>query len=268
MGQSIKAWIGLTAVVALLIVGAGWLLVISPTQTATADTRAQIETEENLAVTLNSALADLKAKAEVLDESKAELQDLRLQLPGSPETVAFRRLTDQRAIAAGVTILAINTDIPTVYTPGAAPAAPAPTSPDGTAAPEPSPSPSPSPAPAETGDAVPPATVTTTSGQMLVAIPMKITVMGTYEGARAFLASLQDPTGRLFLISGVGLVNQLEASATSGRPATSRGDVEVSINGMLLVLTPAAGLLVEPEDDVELPPLPYTERNPFAPVGQ
>lgn len=265
MGQSIKAWIGLTAVVALLIVGAGWLLVISPTQSATADTRAQIETEENLAITLNSALTDLKAKAAVLDESKAELQDLRLQLPSSPETVAFRRLNDQRASAAGVTILTITTDIPTVYAPAAAPAE---TAPEGEVAPETPPSPSPSPSLAENSDAVPPATVTTTSGQLLVAVPMEIIVMGTYEGARAFVASLQDPTGRLFLVSGVGLVNQLEASATSGRPATSRGDVEVSIKGMLLVLTPGEGLVVEPEDDVELPPLPYTERNPFAPVGQ
>jgi hypothetical protein len=44
--------------------------------------------------------------------------------------------------------------------------------------------------------------------------------------------------------------------------------VEISIQGLLFVITPGTSVPVDPEDEVTLPALPSTERNPFVPIGQ
>ncbi len=142
----------------------------------------------------------------------------------------------------------------------------------------PSPSPSPSPAPSTANSPA----LQTASGQVLVGIPLELTVVGTYDAARAFIASLQGDKGRLFLIYGLNLVSQPEATGSGGRPDTVKGDVELSIQGYLLVLTPGPDDAVMSSGPTPSPapspapsagptpspaPLPSTERNPFAPIA-
>lgn len=269
MGQSIRAWIGLSAVVAVVVVVAGWFLLISPTRASTADARANVQSEEDRSIMLTKALDALKAEYASLDASKAKLDALTVQIPSTAETAEFRRTLVDRAAQTGVTILSISTDAATAVDAAAGEPAPA-----ATTAPTNAASPTPAPTPSPAADAAAPAqsSVTTLAGQVLVGIPLKISVVGTYDAARAFIASLQTTEGRLFLVSGLGLVTQLDSPASSGRPATVKGDVEVSIQGVLLSLTPSSDSSSDSTGATASPspsptPLPSTERNPFAPVG-
>ena len=263
MGQSIKPWVGLAAFVGFLIVVAGWFLLVSPTRAATADTRANIESESNRTITLTKALDTLKTQFKTLDASRAELEDISVQVPNAADAARFRRLIDERATTSGVTIMSVTTGVSTVVTQAAAPAdTTATTGATGSETATPTPSPSPAAeAPASNVTAV-----TTASGQVLVGIPLEITVLGKYDAARAFIASLQVTEGRLFLVSGLGVVSQLESPGSGARPETASGDVELTIAGYLLVLTPGPDDVTNPSDVPSPAPLPSTERNPFAPV--
>lgn len=261
MGQSIKAWIGLSAVVALLVAGAGWLLFISPTRAATADTRANEQSEQDRAIVLTKALDTLKAQFADLDASRVELDSLKQEVPDTAGMAEFRRMLNARALENGVTILSISTGVSTTVDPNPAPVAPAPATDTANAD-------GATPAPTLAAEAaVPTAPVAPTiAGQLLVGVPLEVTVVGPYGGVRAFIASLQKPEGRLFLVSGLGLLTQLDSPAGGGRPETVSGDVQVTVQGQLLVLTKAT---TDPPDVGEVPaplPLPTTERNPFAPV--
>ena len=265
MGQSIRAWIGLTVVVALVVVVAGWFLLISPTRASTAEARANVQSEEDRSIVLTKALDVLKKEYASLDASRGKLGALTLQIPSTADTAEFRRTLVDRATQSKVTIVSITAGVPTTVDASAGKPAPAAkTAATNSAAPTPAPTPSPA--------ATAPSSGSTLSGQVLVGIPLDIKVVGTYDAARAFIASLQTTKGRLFLISGLGSVTQLDNPAANGRPATVKGDVEVSIQGMLLTLTPlnaqssdSTGATASPTPSPS--PLPSTERNPFAPVG-
>jgi len=268
MGQSIKTWVGATVFVAFLIGVAGYFLLISPTRAATADTRANIDSESSRAVTLTTALETLKKQFEGLDDSRAALEGVSVQVPTTADGSAYRRVLAERAATSGVTIMSLQTGVPAPVTAPAAPAAGTDTA--GTTA-SATPSPSPSPSPAAEAPATPTNAVTTATGQILVGIPLQMTVVGTYDAARAFIASLQGTEGRLFLVYTFNLAAQSDSPAGGGRPATVTGDVEMSLQGYLVVLTPnpsdAVPTEVTPTPTPSPEPLPSTERNPFVPLA-
>ncbi len=269
MGQSIRTWIGGAVVVAVLIALAGWFLLISPTRAATADARDSFDTEASRTVTLSEALKTLKAQYANLDATLKALADVSVQVPTKADDSAFRRVLADRAASSGVTVTVLNTgDVTSVPEP----AANSGTSGSSSAKPSPSPSAAPS---TGSGPAVQKA-----SGQVLVGLPLEITVVGKYDAARTFIASLQGIEGRLFLIYGLNLVSQPDTIGTGGRPDTVKGDVELKIQGYLIVLTPgpddvvmSAGATPSPKPSTKpaptpsAAPLPSTERNPFAPIA-
>ncbi|WP_062386886.1 hypothetical protein [Demequina iriomotensis] len=263
--QTLKVWIGATVAIALLVVVAGWFLVISPTLTETADTKASIEYEQDRTLQLTQTLETLKAQFAEIDTYKAELAAARAQVPTAAESAEFRRTLEKRASDAGVTIMTV--------TAGASAVAPTPAATEAPATTEESTDAESEDAAAEestdeaTAEPEPQATaVTTASGQTLVGLPQNITIVGTYDAAREFIASMQKVKGRLFLIDSVALLSQSDTPGGSGRPATVEGDVEVNIGGSLLVLTAADAAVADDEAPVELAPLPKTSRNPFVPV--
>ena len=238
MGQSIKTWVGATVVVAILIAIAGWFLLISPTRAATADTRANIDSETSRTVTLTQALKTLKEQFANLDTTLASLKDVSVQVPTKGDDAAYRRILADRAKTSGVTVMSLNTGATTTVTPPAAAAGGSSTS--GSTGATPSPTPTPTPAASESG--IP--TLQTASGQALVGIPLEITVVGTYDAARAFIASLARCRRTAVPDLRLNLVSQPDATGAGGRPDTVKGDVELTIQGYLLVLTPG------PDDSV------------------
>lgn len=99
-----RIWVLGTAVVAAAIFGLGWLLGISPllAQAATADEERLVVETQNAAQ--EQVLAQLRADFERIDELRAELDELREEVPGRPELEDF---LDQLTVAAAQTEVVI-----------------------------------------------------------------------------------------------------------------------------------------------------------------
>lgn len=255
-GSKMRSWTLGTAVLALLILVGAWFLVVSPQLTAAAETRASVDDELARQDVLRARLATLKEQAAHLEDYKAELDELEEQIPTTAELAAYVRAVQTVAEAQGVTIIGVTPGVPTAVVPPVIV--------------EPEPTTDITEAPAE--EATPTEQPAAPAGPTLVAVPVSFTLVGTYAGTTGFLDALQNDVPRLLLVTSFTAVTQNVAEPSGGRPATVPGDVELSIDGMIYVLVPAAEA-GDTADDVDsadadvLVPLPSTERNPFTPVA-
>lgn len=255
-----RQWVLGTAFVAIVLLVATWLLAVSPRLSQAQQTRVATQDELARREVLSAQLTTLREQFEGLDGYRAELAALQVQVPPTAELPGFIREVERVAGQHGVTLVAINPGVP-------APVAPAPVAPAAAPAAEPVaedgsaeravegavPAPAPAPAPAPS---------------RLVSVPISLVVAGTYAGVTSFLESLQTGTSRLYLLNSFS-VNALAAGdAVNGRPATTAGDIEVNLDGVVHVLPEQASPAgTEPTEPTEPLPLPTTDRNVFVPVA-
>lgn len=279
MGSSkTRPWILGTAILALVVLAATWLLAVTPKLAQAQESREANDQALARQDQLRSQLATLRAQAQRLDEYRAELDTLAVQIPAEARLSEYTRQLDAVALQFGVTIVTLNPGEPVTFGDvlGAVPA-PAPTeTTDGAVAADPA-----------TGAAVEDAANATTDAETppappaaepslppalldLVAIPVAVTVLGTYPNVMAFLDAVQVQIPRLFLVVGLSVLSQGEADGAGGRPATAPGDVEMTIEGLLYQYpAEATGPVAVPEggeEPTEPAPLPSSDRNPFASI--
>jgi len=103
----------------------------------------------------------------------------------------------------------------------------------------------------------------------MAAIPISITVVGTYDDTLAFLNDVQTATPRLLLVSGIQGTSQKDAPASGGRPATKIGDQELVITGFLYALPDPTAAISTPSPTATAPalPAPVTGKNPLVPAA-
>ncbi|ADG74729.1 hypothetical protein Cfla_1832 [Cellulomonas flavigena DSM 20109] len=260
-----RTWILGTVLVALVMGALTWFFGVSPTLAAASDLRDQTDDARAQNDVLELQLVQLRADFEKLPEHRATLESLRTQIPTSPALAPYLRELEAIATGKGVAL--------TTFTPSpaaevvlaqpvvpAAPAAPVDATADATE-------------PAAQGDATaapaaPAAPAGPTVPAGMAAVPVSLTVVGTYDAATGFVSDLQSLTQRLFLVSGLSVTGQDEAEPSAGRPATQVGDVEIVVTGYLYVLPEPAGVVV-PADPAEPPaalPGAVPGKNPFVPV--
>lgn len=267
MGRSRAAtWIAGTVVAALVIVAGGWLLLIAPQF----DTAAEADEERSAVEAQNEVLtiqnAALRVQYEQLDDLKAELEELRVGIPMEAQVSDVVRELHALAEASGVSITDLVMSDATVVD----------TTPEGIVTPEPS-------TPVEDGDvaeeqdadgengadeetAEDQPSLTTDGAPLLdglYAIPLTVTLEGSYEGIRTFLNAVQTETDRLFLAATLAATAVLVPGGGGAIVPVEPGDVNLSVSGMVFVL-------VDPDaqpEPVELGPMPEgTGHNPFLPV--
>lgn len=262
-------WVLGTVVVALVLAAGAWFLAISPVVTRTQESRAQTESIEESNRLLQVKIARLAEQFENIEQYRAELAALRVQIPTDAQLSTYLREVDALAESQGVTVTSVSTAVGQTVT-LAEPLVPADTSADGSAD---------DPADDATGTQASAPGTTSTSTQAaeaaalpqapegFVAVPMTVTVVGPYADAVAFVDSLQEGAQRLFLVSGFTGQAQDEAEATGGRPATAVGDIEFAVSGYTYVLLDPAVPTTDPT--AENPPLPGAApgKNPLLPVG-
>ena len=263
-GAKKSTWIGGTVVLGLVIVDGSWLLEISPTLSAAADSTAQASATRQQNDLLQLKITKLKADFAKLPEYKASLKGLQAQIPTDLQLADYLRQLDAIAVARSITITAVSPSTPTSVVAAATPAAKAPAAAASAATTTASPTatsatPSTAAAPASA------AGVKTPSG--FTAVPVSITVIGTYANGLDFVNDLQNTTPRLFLVSGLTVTLQDKAAASGGKPATALGDVELLITGFTYVLpdayaTPTTSSTAAPT----LPPA-VPGKNPLVPIG-
>ncbi|WP_130781952.1 hypothetical protein, partial [Cellulomonas biazotea] len=237
-------WVIGTAVLVAALLAASWFLLVSPAFAQAAETNTtaeQVEADNALREQRISILAEQFANIETY---RSELATLRASVPTDDDLAAYLRELTAAAEAHAVTLLSVTPSTPAAFVvaapePAATPAA------DGAA--------SAAADDAATTQAAAPTTSAIADGT--VSIPLTLSVVGTFDNVRAFLATLQTGTQRLLVVESVTGTSQPDAVAGGGRPATTLGDLEIMVSGALFVLP----------DDATTPPAP-TEETPQAPL--
>lgn len=222
-------WVLGTAFVGVLILGIAWMLAISPQMQLVSTARADAEAARSQNVVLTQRLAVLREQAADLDTYKADLAAIRLQIPAEDGLPALLREIDATAAANSVFIVAITpgeavpfvSAVPTVVEPAVDVAAAEGQANGG-------------------GETVAPTVPEPSGPQGLVAVPIEITVLGTYDNTAGFMARVQEQLQRLLLVTDFTVTVQKASLASGGRPATAFGDAELRIRGFVYVQQPVA----------------------------
>lgn len=255
-------WIAGTVFLVLVIFALTYFFVAAPRLASAAATIELADQARAKNVLLTQQTAVLKADFERLEEYRAEVAALQLQIPAQAKLSEYTRTLTAAAETHGVTVTAVTPGVPTAVV------LPAPVAPvaqptedeaaDGEAAEAPA---------AEDGVVAPPTPVAASPLEGLVAMPITFTVMGPQAAAMSFLNQMQSGTERLLLVTSLNIQQQDAGDTSSGKPATAAGDVELVVGGQLYVLKPVDVVPVVPVADGSVPPaLPSSDRNPFTPL--
>lgn len=247
-------WIGGAAFVAVIIMLVAWFFAISPTLATASDTRVESQAQQNENELARVKINNLKKQFLKIDEIKAELAAVQLQIPTKHDLAVFQKQLAAVALAHQVTIVSVavapakelappaaavaETDVTTTETSGSSTPAPTtPTAPVGAAG--------------------------------LYALATSIDVLGRYPDVVAFLQDVQTGIQRLFLVDSISATGQQQTAASAGRPATVPGDLELVITGSLYVLADTAASTATPTPTTPPPalPIPDAAKNPFVPIG-
>lgn len=258
-------WMVGAVLLSIVIAALAYFTIISPALDATEEARERAESEQSRIDQLEIQLVGLKADFERIDEFKAELAALEVQLPPEVLLNELTRQVDGHALQAGVGIVGVSTSTPYQVLPPMRPAQPVePTTPDdadpdGDSDESDSSAPPPPPEPA--GPVLP---------EGFFAVPVQLTTVGTYADTLDFIDRLQQQNDRLLFVSAVqaGVLDQ--GGAEGGRPATEAGDLETQISFIGYVLLDPDSAFEIPEGDDGEPspePLPSDNGNPFAPLN-
>ncbi|MBB2921860.1 hypothetical protein [Cellulomonas cellasea] len=232
-------WVGGTAFAAVLALAGGWTLGVSPQIDAADEAELQKVSVDAQNATLEVKLAELKAQYENLEQYRAELAALEVQIPRTAQLSDYLRQVSAIAEASGAFVVSVKPGPPVAISDAAAAgAAPAPAAESADAS-----------APAEGGEAaeptsdaegttaqpVPPA-VSGLNVPGFVAVPVDITLLGSVEKVTTALAQLQTGSTRLFLVTAITGAGTDAKEASEGKPATNRGDIEMTISGYVYVV--------------------------------
>lgn len=221
-----RLWlIGLVAVM-VAVVAMGWLLGIQPqlaAATSADQSRAEVQSEN---ATNETVLAKLKKDYSSIGELKQQLISLRQSVPASPDMSAFVAELDTLSGSHQVTVKTIAVSDAMPYTPPVAPPAAA------TSTASPSPSPSPTPTPVAAAPTTPPAPPAVTNSKItaanFIAIPIQLSLSGTYSNVLDFVNGLQMGP-RLFLVTKF-------STTASSDPTAAPGAVDATVGGYVYVV--------------------------------
>lgn len=267
-------WIGGAVFLVLVILAGTWFLVASPRFDAAAQTQQMAEEARARNDLLELQVARLRADYALLDEYRAEIAEIQVQIP--PEAELDRILAEVHDLAEDTDafIVDISPGLPEIVTfAQPAPVAPEPAPVEPTEGEEPE-QVDDGEATAEEPSEPEPTGPVPIDG--FIAVPFQITVLGEFDAVAAFLDGMQTGMDRLYLVTDLGGVRQQESEASGGKPEIEDGHVELTINGYAYVLaneTLLRALVVDDGTDdgedveEEQGELPSSDDNPFEPLA-
>lgn len=218
----------LIAVVAMVVVAlAGFFLGVQPQLAQAANDRVEQTSVDATNRTTAAELARLKERAKSLPALKAELAKLTASVPSSANMSSFYGAVDGVAASSGVKVSAITTSDAVAYT---APVS-AGTATDAEATDDPTADATPTVTAAPSAAATTPLTDPAISSKNFSAIPVSVSVDGSFDQALAFVGGLQEGA-RLFL------VNTVSSSATQdSTDQSAAASTTWTFGGYVYVLT-------------------------------
>lgn len=208
----------LLAVVAMVVVAlAGFFLGVQPHLAQAASDRTDQVSVDATNRTTAAELARLKDRAKSLPAMKAELAELTASVPSSANMSSFYGAVDSVAARAGVKVSAITTSDAVAYTaPVAATTAAGGEEPSASATDEAAPEPT----AGTTGAATTPVTDPAISAANFSAIPVSVSVDGSFDQALSFVGGMQDGA-RLFLVTTVSSSVSQDSTDPTAAAATT-----------------------------------------------
>jgi Tfp pilus assembly protein PilO len=212
-----RTWTAGTAVAAVLLLIAGWFLLISPQRSEAADLRDQVTAQNAANDQIALKTKQLQAQFASLPERQAQLAEIKQQMPDNPALPSLIRDLSSYAESAHVKLDSVAPGTPAAVA-AAAPAAPA----------------------AAAGQPVAPgqgSVAPSTDG--LLSIPTTVTAVGSYSELTLYLQKLQSSMRRAFLVNTVSL-----AKASTG--AGTSTDLTMTLNAQIFVMHTAAAAPAAP----------------------
>lgn len=208
----------LLAVVAMVVVAlAGFFLGVQPHLAQAASDRTDQVTVDATNRTTAAELARLKDRAKSLPAMKAELAELTTSVPSSANMSSFYGAVDGVAARAGVKVSAITTSDALAYTAPVAASTAAGTEDSSASATDEA---TPEPTAASTGAATAPVTDPAISAANFSAIPVSVSVDGSFDQALSFVGGMQDGA-RLFLVTTVSSSISQDSTDPAAAAATT-----------------------------------------------
>ncbi|WP_282820010.1 hypothetical protein [Curtobacterium flaccumfaciens] len=208
----------LLAVVAMVVVAlAGFFLGVQPHLAQAASDRTDQVSVDATNRTTAAELARLKDRAKSLPAMKAELAELTTSVPSSANMSSFYGAVDGVAARAGVKVSAITTSDAVAYTAPAAASTAAGTEDSSASATDEA---TPEPTAASTGAATAPVTDPAISAANFSAIPVSVSVDGSFDQALSFVGGMQDGA-RLFLVTTVSSSISQDSTDPAAAAATT-----------------------------------------------
>jgi Tfp pilus assembly protein PilO len=212
-----RHWRILGVLGAVLLLVAGWFLVIAPGRAATAELQAQTEVQQQQAQQLRSRISLLKKQAEEVPAQEAILAGVQAQLPATASVPTLIRSISAAAADASVTMSGLTPERPVpIEIAQEAPTAPV----DEPAADELE-----NPEAEDATDAQP----AQPSQATVQRLPLTITVCGTFAQLRSYLSGLEG----LKRVMAVNRLSINRGSCTSGGPES---DLTANVSASVFIL--------------------------------
>jgi Tfp pilus assembly protein PilO len=234
--DKLKQYVVFTLLGCLVVLAAGWFLLVSPKRSTASDLRGQASAVTSKNAQLTTGLQVLKAQARDLPKQQAKLAAVAAKIPDNPALPAMIRALTSAAAGADVELVSVTPGAPTLST-AAAPAA----------------------AVAPAGAAARPAAATATTAGQLADIPLVLTVVGPYYQVQQFVEKIEKlpRSMRLTTVALAPGLNPLkpnpDANVDDGKllTATLTGQVFMAVNrppatAVTVPGQPVAGTAVTP----------------------
>jgi Tfp pilus assembly protein PilO len=234
----IRRWSLLTAVVAALVLVAGWFLVVHPKRSDAAALREQADQQRSANAALSQRIQMLRAQAKDLPAVKAKLAAISAKIPDNPSLPSLIRTLSAVADDAGVDLVSIAPSQPAAITPAA------PTTPS----PAPAPTPTSSPEPSGSASSAPTPPPSTAPSSALSQLPVTVQVTGSYATLEQFFAGVETMK-RAMLVTGFTLApgggsggsgSDSGSGASAGSGTAKSGQLTANLTARVFVSQAAA----------------------------
>lgn len=225
-----RLWLGGGALGCVLLLVAGWFLLIQPKRADAAQSREALSSQQQANDRSRAKLDQLKSQFASLPAKRAELAKIRQAMPSDVAEASLQRELDTLAKGSGTTVLSVTDGDQTAFTAGASATTGASASSASSAS------------SAVDAEGSPSSGGSTSSGAAsgVSTMPVTISALSSFAGSQAFLQKLQDKMPRAFLVTGLNLSAQSAAKANLPKPATQNGDVLMTITGNVFILDTGA----------------------------
>lgn len=195
--EKLKQYVVLTVLGSIMILAAGWFLLVSPKRSDASALREQAAAQVSANAQLSTKLQVLKAQAKALPRQQAKLAAVAAKIPDNPALPALIRALTTAGTSAGVELVSVTPSAPTAATTAPATGVSAPAKPATAAA-------------------------SSSSAGQLGVIPVAINVVGGYFQVEQFVAALENlPRSmritNLALIPGANPVKPAKSSVEDGK---------------------------------------------------